>query len=290
VSALTRRWLRRRSRTPAQLRAVLATASAALGLGLLVGAHQPAAAVTAETVSGSERVLANKTPIAPARGELTAPLQSSPALIAEGRMLYRAGCASCHGFALQGRRRIAPSLIGVGAGPTDFYLTTGRMPLDDPRQQPLRSPAHYPRQEIDALIAFIASFGGPPAPDADPSKGSLSLGRREFTLNCAGCHQMVARGGLTLGAQVPSLVQANARQVAEAVRMGPYLMPHFDTKQIDQHALDSLARYVLWTRHPADEGGWGIGNIGPIPEGMVAWFLLLLSLVLFARLIGERTT
>ena len=55
--------------------------------------------------------------------------------------------------------------------------------------------------------------------------------------------------------------------------MGPYLMPHFDAKQIDQHQLDSIARYVLWTRHPANAGGWGIYNIGPIPEGMVAWFL-----------------
>ena len=178
----------------------------------------------------------------------------------------------------------------VGAGPTDFYLTTGRMPLDDPHQEPLRAPPHYSRGQIDALIAFVASYGGPPAPEADPAKGNLDLGRKEFTLNCAGCHQMVARGGLTVDAQVPSLLQADAREVAEAVRMGPYLMPHFDTRQIDQHKLDSLARYVLWTHHPADQGGWGIYNIGPIPEGMVAWFLLLFSLVLFARLIGERTT
>ena len=55
--------------------------------------------------------------------------------------------------------------------------------------------------------------------------------------------------------------------------MGPYLMPHFDAKQIDQHQLDSIARYVLWTRHPANAGGWGIYNIGPIPEGIVAWFI-----------------
>jgi ubiquinol-cytochrome c reductase cytochrome c subunit len=88
---------------------------------------------------------------------------------------------------------------------------------------------------------------------------------------------------------VPDLQSASARQIAEAVRMGPYLMPHFDSKQLDQHALDSVTRYVLWTRSPDDKGGWGLYNLGPIPEGMVAWFLLLLSLVLFARLIGERT-
>ena len=164
------------------------------------------------------------------------------------------------------------------------------MPLSNPREQPLRSPPLYHRAQREALIAFVASFGGPPAPDADPAKGDLALGLHEFTLNCAGCHQIVGRGGLTIGAVVPSLQDASARQVAEAVRMGPYLMPHFDSSQLDQHQLDSLARYVLWTRSPSDEGGWGIYNLGPIPEGIVAWFLLALSLVLFARLIGERLT
>ena len=72
--------------------------------------------------------------------------------------------------------------------------------------------------------------------------------------------------------------------------MGPYLMPRFGATQIDQHQLDSLVRYVLWTRHPDDAGGWGISNIGPIPEGMVAWFVAIAALVIVARLIGERTT
>ena len=290
MRALGRRWLRRRPRTPARLRMTLAILLAGAGFALLAAGQSPASAGTSEASPGGERVLANKEPIAPGPGEMTAPLPSSPALVAEGRTLYAEGCSSCHGIALQGRRRVAPSLIGVGAGPTDFYLSTGRMPLDDPHQEPLRAPAHYKRHEIDALVAFVASFGGPPSPDADPAKGNLDLGRHEFTLDCAGCHQIVARGGLTVGAQVPSLLHVTARQVAQAVRMGPYLMPHFDTRQIDQHTLDSLARYALWTKQPADEGGWALYNIGPIPEGMAAWFLLLLSLVLFARLIGERTT
>jgi ubiquinol-cytochrome c reductase cytochrome c subunit len=71
--------------------------------------------------------------------------------------------------------------------------------------------------------------------------------------------------------------------------MGPYVMPHFDYRQIDQHQLDSIARYVVWTRHPDNAGGWGISNIGPIPEGIVAWFVALTALVIVARLIGERT-
>ena len=162
------------------------------------------------------------------------------------------------------------------------------MPLEQPREEPQRSSPLYSRRKIDALIAYISSFGGPPAPAADPAKGDLALGFHLFTLNCAGCHQSVARGGITVSAQVPDLQSATPQEIAEAVRMGPYLMPHFDAKQLDQHQLDSIARYILWTRHPTNSGGWGIYNIGPVPEGMVAWFIGLLALVIVARLIGER--
>ncbi|MFZ1996748.1 MAG: c-type cytochrome [Solirubrobacteraceae bacterium] len=232
-----------------------------------------------------------KAPEPPGPGALTTRFPSSPALISEGRSLYANGCASCHGEALRGVADNAPSLIGVGAGPVDFYLSTGRMPLQSPRVEPNRGKPLYTRQQIDALIAFIVhTGGGPRAPAANPSVGTLAEGFHVFTADCAGCHQIVGRGGLTLGAFVPNLQRATPRQVAEAVRMGPYLMPHFDARQIDQHQLDSLTRYVLWTRRPDNAGGWGIENIGPIPEGMVAWFIALLSLVIVARLIGERTT
>ena len=59
------------------------------------------------------------------RSHSQAPRRSAP----EGPQLYQNGCSSCHGVALQGTPGVAPSLIGVGAGPVDFYLSTGRMPL-----------------------------------------------------------------------------------------------------------------------------------------------------------------
>ena len=245
------------------------------------GGTSPAAAMGAA---------ATKRPQPPGSGAMTVSTPTSVALVAQGRRLYRESCASCHGLQMQGRRGIAPSLHGVGAGPVDFYLSTGRMPLANPRAEPIRgTPAYDPRQ-IDAIIAYVRALaGGPPGPDANPARGSLALGFRLFDENCAGCHSIVARGGITLGAQVPDLQQATPRQLAEAVRMGPYLMPAFSATQLDQHDLDSLARYVLWTRHPDNAGGWGIYNIGPIPEGIVAWFVGLLALVIVARLIGERT-
>jgi len=229
-----------------------------------------------------------KSPEPPGPGNPAKTFPDSSALRADGFNLYQQSCSSCHGISAQGIPGVAPSLRAVGPGPIDFYLSTGRMPLEQPRAEPQRNSPAFDRTRIDALIAFVSSFGGPAAPTANPFAGNLALGFHAFTLNCAGCHQIAARGGITVNAQVPDLQQATAQQVAEAVRMGPYLMPHFDSKQIDQHELDSITRYILWTRHPADLGGWGIYNIGPIPEGIVAWFIGLLALVIVARLIGER--
>jgi ubiquinol-cytochrome c reductase cytochrome c subunit len=292
VKRLLTRWFTRRSRIPPVLRLSLAVILAAVAtVGLAAPSRgQTGASPTAggPSVGGVQINPPTKPPEPPGPGNPSTTFPDSAALRAEGYTLYEAGCSSCHGIALEGTPGVAPSLRGVGPGPVDFYLSTGRMPLEQPREEPMRSAPAYARFQIDALIAFVGSFGGPPAPTADPARGNLALGFHEFTLNCAGCHQIVARGGITVNAQVPDLQEATPQQIAEAVRMGPYLMPHFDSSQIDQHQLDSIVRYVLWTRHPTDAGGWGIYNIGPIPEGMVAWFIGLAALVIVARLIGER--
>jgi ubiquinol-cytochrome c reductase cytochrome c subunit len=211
------------------------------------------------------------------------------ALLARGRMLFAQGCASCHGEDLRGRPELGPSLRGAGAAAADFYLSTGRMPLANATDEPERTEPAYPRADIDALVAYVGSFGGPGIPRVDPSRGVLSTGLEKFTEDCAGCHQVVARGGIVTGAAVPNLKHSTPTQLAEAVRVGPYLMPRFSARQLDQATLDSIARYVLSTRDPPDRGGWGIGNLGPIPEGMVAWLMAGLVLLGIARLIGERS-
>ena len=86
----------------------------------------------------------------------------------------------------------------------------------------------------------------------------------------------------------PPLKEATPTQIAEAIRIGPYVMPGFSTKALTPAQVNSIVRYVQYAQHPENKGGWGIGNIGPIPEGMVAWFLGGVALLLCARLIGTR--
>jgi ubiquinol-cytochrome c reductase cytochrome c subunit len=218
-----------------------------------------------------------------------APGYADPQQVELGRSLFVDGCSSCHGFDARGIEGRGPSLRGVGEAAADFYLRTGRMPLDDPQDQPLRSESPYTREQQEAIIAYVGQFGGPGIPEVVPERGSLSEGLRLFTEKCAGCHQVVAQGGITSRAVAPDLQVSEPVDVGEAVTVGPYIMPRF-SDQLDQSEVDSLARYIEWTRDPADEGGWGIGHIGPIPEGMVAWLLAGAALLLVIRLIGERIT
>lgn len=183
---------------------------------------------------------------------------------------------------------MGPSLIGVGEQAADFYLSTGRMPLNNPRDPPVRNPPAFSPAQISDLVAYVGSFGGPPIPVVDPAQGNLAHGFQVFALNCSGCHQIEAAGGIVTGGIAPPLNRATAVQVGEALRIGPFLMPKFTPRELNNYDVDSIARYILETRDPTDLGGWGIGHIGPVPEGMVAWFIALVAMVMVARLIGER--
>ena len=62
----------------------------------------------------------------------------------------------------------------------------------------------------------------------------------------------------------------------------------FSTKAISDRQLDSIIRYVQYAKHPDDRGGWSLGHVGPIPEGLVTWFLAASALVAVCLVIGKR--
>jgi len=87
---------------------------------------------------------------------------------------------------------------------------------------------------------------------------------------------------------VPPLTDATDRQIAEAVRIGPYLMPRFSTKAITPAQLNDIVAYVDYTKHPDDRGGWAAGHLGPWPEGAVSWLLAGAVLVFCCTQLGRR--
>lgn len=227
-------------------------------------------------------------------------------LVQQGKGLYGQYCVACHGANGEGVTRsrtiggaaqrnevveqaVAPSLRGVGALAADFYLSTGYMPLHQLGIQPRRAKVLFSQEQLRALVAYVASLGpGPAIPRPHPERGDLSAGQHLFTMHCAGCHQVVAQGGLVTGAVPPPLQGDSAVQIAEAVRIGPYVMPRFSKRAIGDAQLDSIIRYVEYTKHPEDPGGWALGHLGPIPEGLVTWLLAAAALVALCLAIGRR--
>ncbi len=240
---------------------------------------------------------------------LCSPAAAAPGgLATQGDHLYGQYCLSCHGPNGEGsvraggrtigagpartqgvERAVAPSLVGVGALAADFYLRTGYMPLQHLGLQPTRGPSPFSEEQIKALVAYITSLGkGPAIPTLHPERGNLSSGEQLFAAHCAGCHQIVARGGYVTGAVPPALTAATPTQIAEAVRIGPYAMPTFSKSAISDRQLNSIVRYVEYTKHPDHPGGWSMGFLGPVPEGLVTWFLAMTALVAVCLSVGRR--
>ena len=235
-----------------------------------------------------------------------APASAKSRLVVRGEHLFGQYCVACHGMNGSGvtkaktigsgpgrqqiqQQAVAPSLHGVGARAADFYLRTGYMPLQRLGLQPRRSRVQFDEGQLRALIAYVASLGaGPPVPTPHPERGNLSEGQHLFTEHCAGCHQVVAEGGYVTGIVPPPLEDATVVQIAEAVRIGPNVMPRFSRKSITPKQLDSLIAYVQYAKHPDDRGGWALGHLGPLPEGLVTWLIAAVALVFTCMVIGKR--
>ena len=224
-------------------------------------------------------------------GAAAPPASPQPTAAGRGEVLYVTHCSSCHGVRGSGTPQ-APPLIGVGAAAVDFMLTTGRMPMADPRQPMLRQPPRFSRAENDALIGYVSSLGpgGPPIPTVRPEQENLARGGQLFADACAPCHGADGQGAAVAQGEVaPSLHEATPTQIAEAVRIGPGPMPKFGDRVIDAADLDAVVRYVVFLQHAPDRGGLSLGHEGPVIEGFVAWLLGLGLLVVAIRLIGTTT-
>ncbi len=209
-----------------------------------------------------------------------------------GLQLYAGNCARCHGSNGSGVANEGPPLSGVGALAADFYLRTGYMPLArSARAAPPESRAfHCPRDRRSRRLRGVTRARAAACPDRSRSGARSRRGCTLFTQHCAGCHQIAAEGGYLTGrGRCPRSPRATPTQIAEAVRIGPYLMPQFsDERDQRTRQLDSIVAYVEHARRPADPGGWALGRVGPIPEGLIAWFVAGTAMIGLCLLAGGR--
>ncbi|MDP9427535.1 MAG: cytochrome c [Actinomycetota bacterium] len=209
---------------------------------------------------------------------------------AAGRELYERSCITCHGQNLEGVPTRGPSLIGVGEAAVYFQVHTGRMPLVRQEAQAPDKPAVFSDEEIDQLMAYVqANGGGPTLPSGDLRAGDLAEGGELFRLNCASCHNFVGEGGaLSSGKRAPSLEDANDMEIYTAMLTGPENMPVFGDNQLTPEEKRSIINYVKTVQSQADPGGFGVGRIGPVAEGVVIWVVGVAALLFGIFWMGSK--
>ncbi|MGY4769091.1 cytochrome bc1 complex diheme cytochrome c subunit [Kribbella sp. CWNU-51] len=222
--------------------------------------------------------------------------------IEEGRKLFAVGCSSCHGAHAEGGTDgeghiTGPSLIGVGAAAVDFQVSTGRMPAAQTGAQVPQKPPAYTAEEIAALAAYVASLApGPAIPAAesyDVSKATqeeVVRGGELFRTNCTACHNFAGRGGaLPNGRYAPSLMETTPKNMYQAMLTGPQQMPVFSDGVFTPEDKRAVIAYLVSLQQSEDPGGFGLGRLGPVAEGLWGWLLGIGALIGVAVWIGAKT-
>jgi quinol---cytochrome-c reductase cytochrome c subunit len=232
------------------------------------------------TITGSGDSAASTTPT------------TSQAEIAKGKEIFQLTCATCHGLQAQGTA-VAPSLIGVGSAAVDFQVSTGRMPAKELGPENGQKPAQLNPAQTHAVAAYIASLAGGPAiptpAEVSTSGADTALGQELFIADCAQCHNFDGAGGaLTDGKYAPALTQATPTQIYEAMLTGPEAMPVFNNTTITPQQKRDIIAYVVNTNKTPNPGGFSLGRVGPVTEGLVAFLGLLFFMVLAAMWITAK--
>ncbi len=217
---------------------------------------------------------------------------TSQAEIAKGQQIFQLTCATCHGLEAQGTA-VAPSLIGVGSAAVDFQVSTGRMPLKATDAEAPEKPRQLDPAQTRAVAAYIESLAGGPAiptpAEVSTSGADVALGQELFTADCAQCHNFDGAGGaLTYGKYAPALTNATPTQIYEAMLTGPEAMPVFNDTTITPNEKRDIIAYVVGSRDTPNPGGFSLGRIGPVTEGLVAFLGLLFFMVLAAMWITAK--
>ena len=228
--------------------------------------------------------------------------QDDASEIAKGKALFLVGCSSCHGMNGEGittkrGKQLGPPLVGVGAAAVDFQVGTGRMPMAQPGAQAPRKKVLYTDEEISQLGAYVASLGpGPEVPAesdydvSDASNESVVRGGEIFRTNCTACHNFAGSGGaLPQGKYAPKLTDVSAKHIYEALLTGPQQMPVFSDQVLTPQDKADVIAYLKKSETTPGYGGFSLGALGPVSEGLFAWLVGIGLLLGFAVWIAAHT-
>lgn len=217
---------------------------------------------------------------------------NSQSTIDEGKKLFGANCATCHGLNAEGTKE-GPSLIGSGAASVHFQVGTGRMPLAFQGPQGMVKPPQFTEEQTLQLSAYVASLApGPGLPDTQylQGDGDAANGGVLFRINCAMCHNVSAAGGaLTEGKYAPALDGVEATHIYSAMVTGPQNMPVFSDANLSAQEKADIITYLKYIDEQPAVGGLSLGSIGPVSEGLFIWIFGMGAIVALTVWITARS-
>lgn len=217
--------------------------------------------------------------------------QQDPELRSRGLDIYSAQCATCHGSEGRGIQDVAPPIQDASPALVDFVIRTGRMPLPHQDARPIRREPQLSAEERRAVVAYVRTFAEdePEVPAPDLEAGDLGHGRELYESNCIACHSAFGRGIAVSQRDVaPPLFAASPVEIAEAIRVGPGVMPVFGEESLSEEDVASVIRYIGYLEDRPTPGGLTIGRSGPVTEGFVSWLFGAMGLLIAAYFIGEH--
>ncbi len=239
-------------------------AAALIGIGLVITGGAYAGASAAMAATGDQSATATT---------LTAE---------DGKKLFQANCATCHGLDLQGTAN-GPSLYGGGELAVHFQVSTGRMPLQMQGPQAPQKPVQFTDDQIAAMGAYVQSVApGPSFPSEEilDGEGDVAAGAEMFRVNCAMCHNVAGAGGaLTEGKYAPGLEHTTPLNMYAAMVTGPQNMPVFSDLNLTSEDKRDIISYLVWLQNNQSPGGFGLGNLGPVSEGLFIWIFGIGTLI-----------
>jgi len=118
---------------------------------------------------------------------------------------------------------------------------------------------------------------------ASPDNSQVGLGGKLFRTNCAQCHNFAGAGGaLTYGKSAPALTHSTPTQIYEAMLTGPEAMPVFSDTTITPAQKRDIIAHITTVRAEPNPGGFSLGRVGPVTEGLVAFLGGIAALVFVA--------
>ena len=197
------------------------------------------------------------------------PVPSSTYPPGTGGRVYGENCSGCHGARGEG-------LVGPPLAAAAFPSLVGPMVVEGGISMPAFAGV-LSDADVDAVSDFVAGE----LSDPEARTAQVTPGGDLFRVYCSGCHSAIGSGGA-----MPSLNNApNIRQYppAEAIAamiLGRGNMPSFAGNTLDVRQQASVALYVQVIDDPPSPGGFGLGYLGPVPEGAAGAVALLLLILI----------